>query len=57
MLCGLGVARAERERTVRMFRAYDEALLKRQHAIYPRLDRPQESTHQITFAEYNPNKR
>ena len=34
VLCGLGVARAEGERTVRMFRAYDEALLKRQHAIY-----------------------
>ncbi|MGH8468389.1 MAG: monovalent cation:proton antiporter-2 (CPA2) family protein [Gammaproteobacteria bacterium] len=34
VLCGLGVARAEGERTVRMFRDYDEALLKRQHAIY-----------------------
>ncbi len=34
VLCGLGVARAEGERTVRMFREYDEALLKRQHAIY-----------------------
>ena len=34
VLCGLGIARAEGERTVRMFRDYDEALLKRQHAIY-----------------------
>ncbi|MGH8480583.1 MAG: monovalent cation:proton antiporter-2 (CPA2) family protein [Gammaproteobacteria bacterium] len=34
VLCGLGVARAEGERTVRMFREYDEALLRRQHAIY-----------------------
>ena len=34
VLYGLGVARAEGERTVRMFRDYDEALLKRQHAIY-----------------------
>ena len=34
VLCGLGVARAEGERTVKIFRAYDEALLKRQHAIY-----------------------
>jgi glutathione-regulated potassium-efflux system ancillary protein KefC/glutathione-regulated potassium-efflux system protein KefB len=34
VLCGLGVARAEGQRTVRMFREYDEALLKRQHAIY-----------------------
>ncbi len=34
VLRGLGVARAEAERTVRMFREYDETLLKRQHAIY-----------------------
>ncbi len=34
VLCGLGVAKAEGERTVRLFRAYDEDLLKRQHAIY-----------------------
>ncbi|MGH8584371.1 MAG: monovalent cation:proton antiporter-2 (CPA2) family protein, partial [Gammaproteobacteria bacterium] len=34
VLCGLGVTRAEGERTVGMFREYDEALLKRQHAIY-----------------------
>lgn len=34
MLRGLGIARAEGERTVRMFREYDEALLRRQHAIY-----------------------
>ncbi|MGH8615745.1 MAG: monovalent cation:proton antiporter-2 (CPA2) family protein [Gammaproteobacteria bacterium] len=34
VLCGLGVARAEGERTVRMFRDYDQALLQRQHAIY-----------------------
>ena len=34
VLYGLGVARAEGEQTVRMFRDYDEALLKRQHAIY-----------------------
>jgi len=34
VLCGLGIARTEGERTVRTFREYDEALLKRQHAIY-----------------------
>jgi len=34
VLCGLGVARAEGQRTVRTFREYDEALLTRQHAIY-----------------------
>ncbi len=34
ILCGLGIPRTEAERTVNMFREHDEALLKRQHAIY-----------------------
>ena len=34
ILRGLGVPASETERTVNMFRAHDEALLKRQHAIY-----------------------
>ncbi len=34
VLFGLGIARTEGERTVRLFRAHDEALLIRQHAIY-----------------------
>jgi len=34
ILRGLGVAFIDAERTVNMFREHDEALLKRQHAIY-----------------------
>ncbi|MGQ0657205.1 MAG: monovalent cation:proton antiporter-2 (CPA2) family protein [Chromatiales bacterium] len=34
VLCGLGLGKADAERTVRMFREYDEALIKKQHAIY-----------------------
>ncbi len=34
VLCGLGIARAEAEHTVATFRAHDESLVRKQHAIY-----------------------